>query len=88
MANKKIKTVGAAKAQSHFGKLLTQVKQDGEVVITKRNRPIARVVFIPPPPTKKQLKEAFDRLRELRAKISIKLKPGEAKELVAFGRRI
>lgn len=79
------KTVGAYEAKTHLASLLKQVARGKEVVITKRNRPIARLVPVETSQLKKA--EVFRRLRALQGRLS--LADGETvKDLIDAGRRI
>jgi len=83
--NAAIKTVGAYEAKTHLASLLKQVSRGKEVVITKRERPIARLVPIESPRLNKE--DVFRRIRELHNRLS--LPKGEtARDLIDAGRRI
>ena len=83
--NAGIKTVGAYEAKTHLASLLKQVARGKEVVITKRERPVARLVPVDAPRIKRE--DVFRRIRALHARLS--LPKGEtAKDLVNAGRRI
>ncbi len=80
-----IKTVGAYEAKTHLASLLRQVARGKEVVITKRDRPVARLI----PPDSPQIKreDVFRRIRAFHGRLS--LAGGEtAKDLINAGRRI
>jgi len=78
------KTVGAYEAKTRLASLLTQVARGREVIITKRERPIARLV---PVKSAQAVQEVFSRIRALRARLS--LPKGETtKDLINAGRRI
>ena len=85
-------TVTAFEAKTRFGKLLARVARGEEVVITKHEKPVARLV----PEGHGSLtavREAVAGLRELRARIATRTagKPAltlaEFKSAVAEGRR-
>ncbi len=79
-----VKTVGAYEAKTTLPALLEFVSKGHDVVITKHERPVARLV-----PIGRQVArtELFARLRALRGRL--RLAAGEApKDLVADGRRI
>ena len=81
----KVKIIGASEAKTHFASLLKQVAKGREIVITKRSRPVARLVPVQVP--KKWNKDVFDRLRALRGRLV--LPKGETvKDLINAGRRI
>jgi prevent-host-death family protein len=77
------KTVGAYEAKTHLASLLAQVAKGREIIITKRERPIARLV----PVTPLTNKDVFAQIRAFRGRI--KLPKGETtKDLINAGRRI
>ena len=80
----KVKTVGAYEAKTHLASLLNQVAKGKEIVITRRERPVARLV---PIESKRGKSDVFDRIRALRGVIKLKLNeaPGD---LIKAGRRI
>lgn len=84
MIASKTKTVGAYEAKTHLPALLKQVERGKEIIITRRERPIARLVPVHPPvPTQ----DVFEQLRSLRG--TLKLKKGEKlKNFIVAGRRI
>jgi prevent-host-death family protein len=76
--------VGAYEAKTHLSSLLKEVAAGKEVVITRRERPIAKLVPIEYP---RSNKEIVERIRALRG--VLKLKKGETvKDLINAGRRI
>ena len=84
--------VTAYEAKTRFGKLLERVARGEEVVITKHEKPVARLV----PEgraTLQSIREAVGRLRELRSRIAkrtggkSKLRFEEFKSTVQEGRR-
>ncbi|MBP7141074.1 MAG: type II toxin-antitoxin system prevent-host-death family antitoxin [Opitutaceae bacterium] len=79
------KTVGAYEAKTTLPALLDFVARGREVVITKHERPVARLIPIQAPTPAKR--EVFARIRRLRARLS--LPQGEtARDLIEAGRRI
>jgi prevent-host-death family protein len=66
-------SVTAFEAKTRFGKLLERVAQGEEVVITKHDKPVARLV---PEgrPTRDSVREAVARLRDLRQRIAARTK--------------
>ncbi len=79
------KTVGAYEAKTHLASLLKQVEKGREIIITKRERPIARLVPMESP--RPERAEIFRRIRTLRG--SLVLPKGETvKDLINAGRRI
>jgi prevent-host-death family protein len=79
------KTVGAYEAKTHLPALLAQVEKGMEIVITRREKPIARLVPMETP--KLTMKEWVAGARAFRAKH--RLPKGETvKDLIEAGRRI
>jgi prevent-host-death family protein len=58
-------TLGAFEAKTHLSSLLDRVAQGEEVVITKRGKPVARLVPVDRPP-RHDLDSVIARLKELR----------------------
>jgi prevent-host-death family protein len=80
----KTKTVGAYEAKTHLPALLKQVERGKEIVITRRERPIARLVPIQAPASNA---DVFARIRAFHGKI--KLPKGETSiDLIRAGRRM
>lgn len=78
------KKVGAYEAKTHLASLLAQVAKGREIIITKRERPIARLVPAVAPVSNK---EVFARIRSLRKRIA--LGKGEStRDLINAGRRL
>ena len=79
-----IKTVGAYEAKTHLASLLDEVAKGREIVITRREKPIARLVPVVSSPS---VKEVVARIRAFHGRI--KLPKGETtKDLIEAGRRI
>ena len=85
-------SVTAFEAKTRFGKLLERVARGEEIVITRHEKPIARIV----PEGRRNLDEvraAVAGLRELRGKIAArlgrnaKLSSAQIKSLIEEGRR-
>jgi prevent-host-death family protein len=78
------RTVGSFDAKTNLARLLDEVEQGGEVTITRRGRPVARLV-----PVKREearrLAGVLAELRELR-RTGPKTKPGEIREWRDQGR--
>jgi len=79
-----VKTVGAYEAKTHLASLLKQVAKGREIVITKRDRPIARLVPIELAALKK---DVFNRIRALRGTITLKANETPS-DLINAGRRL
>jgi prevent-host-death family protein len=80
----KVKTVGAYEAKTHLPALLKQVARGREIIITKREKPIARLV---PIESRWPERNFFARLRAFREK-HVLPKGETARDLVQAGRRI
>jgi prevent-host-death family protein len=78
------KTIGAYEAKTTLPALLDFVARGREVIITRRERPVARLV---PASRLTAETELFDRLRALHSRLSLG-KGESAKDLVNAGRRI
>ena len=76
--------VGAYEAKTTLSALLDFVEQGHDVVITKHDRPVARLV---PVGRRIDRGEAFDRLRSLRGRLELGRRE-TAKDLISAGRRI
>lgn len=78
--------VGAFEAKTHLSRLLDAVEQGETITITKRNRPVARLV--PPESTdRKRTTAAVENIRRLRQRINWQ---GSVEEIMKFrdeGRR-
>jgi prevent-host-death family protein len=78
------RTVGAYEAKTTLSALLEYVEEGHEVVITRHDRPVAKLVPVVRAATRPEL---LNRLRALRG--SLKLPKGETtKALIRAGRRI
>ena len=78
------KTVGAYEAKTTLPALLELVARGHDVIITKHERPVARLVPVGPPPDRHAL---CGRVRALRS--TLRLAKGESpKDLITAGRRI
>jgi prevent-host-death family protein len=78
------KTVGAYEAKTTLPALLAFVARGHDVVITKHERPVARLVPVGQPVARADL---FERVRALRGRL--RLARGEsAQDLITAGRRI
>jgi prevent-host-death family protein len=79
------KTVGAYEAKTTLPALLEFVARGREVVITRHERPLARLIPVTAITSAK--KDVFARIRKLRSRLS--LPKGEtARDLIEAGRRI
>jgi prevent-host-death family protein len=79
----KTKTVGAYEAKTHLPALLKQVERGKEIIITRRERPIARLI---PVQAAGSNKEIFAKIRAFRGRIV--LPKGETVlDLIRAGRK-
>jgi prevent-host-death family protein len=80
----KTKIVGAYEAKTHLPALLKEVEQGREIIITRREKPIARLV---PVVTSQANGDVFDRILAFHG--TIKLPKGETgMDLIRAGRRM
>jgi prevent-host-death family protein len=78
-------TVGAYEAKTNLARLLARVEKGDEVVITKHEKPVAKILpFETPSPVSRG--DALRRLEQLAAQV--KPGPESAKELIAAGRKL
>jgi prevent-host-death family protein len=84
IAPKKTKTVGSYEAKTHLPSLLKEVASGREIVITRRDKPVARLVPIDRPGTNSDI---YDRIVALHGRI--KLPKGETgRDLIQAGRKL
>jgi prevent-host-death family protein len=81
-----VKTVGAYEAKTNLASLLDQVAKGKEIIITKREKPIARLVPIASSHPDRQ--GFFQRIRDLRGRLTPLPKGETIKDLINAGRRI
>jgi prevent-host-death family protein len=84
MITPKSKTVGAYEAKTNMASLLREVATGSEIIITKRERPIAKIV---PIQSGWPDKDFFKRLRAFRER-HVLPKGETTRDLVQAGRRI
>lgn len=84
----------AVEAKARFGELLDRVERGEEIVITRHDRPIARVVLEgAPAPDLDSVKRAVDGLRQLQQRIRKRtrgraaLSAAEVRAAIEHGRR-
>ncbi len=79
-----MQTIGSYQAKTHLPKLLDRVTQGEEIVITRRGKPIAKLVPIGKP-SREEIQKAIDEIRRLRKNVSL----GEMtiKEMIEEGRK-
>ena len=72
--------IGAFEAKNKLSALLDEVEQGREVVITRRGRPVAKLVPVTAVTDRERSKAAMHRIRE-RAR-TLKLSPSDVEELI------
>ena len=72
--------IGAFEAKNKLSALLDEVEQGREVVITRRGRPVAKLVPVTAVTDRERSKAAMHRIRE-RAR-TLQLSPSEVEELI------
>jgi prevent-host-death family protein len=65
------RTVGAFEAKTHFSRLLEEVKRGGEITITQRGKPVARLVPLGATHDVAAAMDAAERLRELGKRLNL-----------------
>ena len=77
--------IGAFEAKTHFSQILEKIENGGDFIITKRGKPVAKI--IPFKEEKMSRKEAINALREMRKLYNGK--PGEfnIREAIEDGRK-
>ncbi len=84
--------MSAFEAKTRFGKLLQRVERGEEIVITRHDRPVARVVP-EGAPTLESVKRAVEGLRDLQGRIrrrgrgKAKLSSAEVRAAIEHGRK-
>lgn len=82
-------TVGAFEAKTKFSELLERVGEGTEIIITKHEKPVARIVPFGKA-SRVGLKELFDQMADFRAKHPLNPKGAERlsyRELIDGGRK-
>lgn len=85
-------SVTALEAKTRFGQLLDRVSRGEEVVVTRHDKPVARIVPAGRP-ARQELRAAAEGLRELRRTIAMRrgdrppLADDDIKSLIEEGRR-
>ena len=85
-------SVTALEAKTRFGQLLDRVSRGEEVIVTRHDKPVARIVPAGRP-AREQVRAAVAGLRELRRSIAVRrgnqpaLTVDEIKSLIEEGRR-
>jgi prevent-host-death family protein len=77
--------VGVYEAKTKLASLLARVARGGEIIITKHDRPVARIVAVTPD-DRMPIKDALSVLAQIRARA--RSGPESLKELIVAGRRV
>jgi len=87
-----VASVTALEAKTRFGQLLDRVSRGEEVIVTRHDKPVARIVPVDRP-TQEKVRAAVADLRELRRAIAVRCKhhpvltTAEIASLIEEGRR-
>lgn len=77
-------TIGAFDAKTHLSDLLAKTEQGQEFTITKRGKPIAKLVPISDKTDQQELDSVLKELREIRKSVK---QPVDIREYIEEGRR-
>jgi prevent-host-death family protein len=80
-----MREIGAFEAKTNLSRLLDAVAAGEEIVVTKRGRPVARLV--PPEPASADRRRALDRIRALRGRVASGTTVGDLLSARDEGRR-
>ena len=78
-------SVGVYEAKTKLPRLLARVARGGEVIITKHDKPVARLTSIPGEASM-PLQEALEGLAQIRARV--RRGPESLRDLISAGRRL
>ena len=87
-----VASVTALEAKTRFGRLLDRVSKGEEIIVTRHDKPVARIIPAGRP-AQQEVRAAVDGLRELRRAIAVQRKhhpvltAAEIKSLIEEGRR-
>jgi prevent-host-death family protein len=84
-----MKHVGIFEAKTHLSRLLEEVENGGEVVITRHGKPIARLVRAEErltPEAAERRRKALEKLREIGDRLNINATHEEIKAAIEEGR--
>ena len=87
-----VASITALEAKAHFGQLLDRVARGEEVVVTRHDKPVARILPVGRPALE-EVRAAAEGLRELRQTIAVRrgdqpaLTADDVKSLIEEGRR-
>lgn len=80
----KTTTVGSFEAKTHLSRLLEEVKNGAEVTITKRGKPVARLIPYREKKKKKNKKEVISKFADIRGSVEGAV---NVKEFINEGRK-
>jgi prevent-host-death family protein len=66
-----MREIGAFEAKNKLSELLTAVEHGEEIVITRRGRPVARLVKHDPEAARERARAAAERIREIRKELTL-----------------
>ncbi len=66
-----VRKVGAFEAKTKFSELLDRVERGEEIIITRRGKPVARIVPHEPQRDKEEIRKAIEDIRRLRREVSL-----------------
>lgn len=78
------KTIGAFEAKTHLSQLLNEVQQGEEITITKRGKPIARLIPVKEEGAKMDMEKILSGLDAIREGVKGKI---DIKSIIAEGRK-
>jgi prevent-host-death family protein len=82
-----MKSVGTLEAKIHLTRILDEVARGSEYVVTKRGKPVARIVPAGPVTKKMEKARLVERMLALRNAVRARLSTKQIRELIAEGRR-
>lgn len=82
-----MKSVGTFEAKTHLTRILDEVARGAEYVITKRGKPVARIVPARPVAKKMEKARLAEEMLALRGTVRARLTAKQIRELIAEGRR-
>lgn len=81
-------TIGLFEAKTHLSELVAQAEQGGEIIITRHNKPVAKIVPMHDVPAfdVERRRKAVESLRQLGARMRERHRPVTTEEIVAWVR--
>ena len=79
-------TIGLFEAKTHLSELVARAEQGGEIIITRHNKPVAKIVPIEtaPPFDVERRKKAVAAMRQIGREIEKKIGPISSAEIVRW----